>query len=110
HYRGPAFGFASRNFYVSFLAALEVDRNAEKYFGPLAMAKPTDYDRVTLDQYVHAATLARALGTGIDTLRSYNPALLDPIWQGEKRIPKGFQVKFPRDQLSQPLAQAIAAI
>jgi len=110
HYRGPAFGFASRNFYVSFLAALEVDRNAEKYFGPVAMAKPIDYDRVTLDQYVHAATLARALGTGVDTLRSYNPALLDPIWQGEKRIPKGFQVKFPRDQLKEPLAQAIATI
>src|SRR5690606_14103601 len=50
-YRGPAFGFASRNFYVSFLAALEVDRNAEKYFGPVAMAKPIDYDRVTLDEY-----------------------------------------------------------
>ena len=34
-YQGATFGFASRNFYVAFLAALEVDRNAEKYFGPL---------------------------------------------------------------------------
>ena len=110
HYRGPAFGFASRNFYVSFLAALEVDRHAEKYFGPVAMAKPIDYDVITLDHYLHAATLARALGTGTDTLRSYNPSLLDPIWSGEKRIPRGFRLKFPRNQLSQPLAQAIAAI
>ncbi len=33
-YQGATFGFASSNFYVAFLAALEVDRNAEKYFGP----------------------------------------------------------------------------
>src|SRR5215470_4537886 len=32
-YNGRTFGFASRNFYVSFLAALEIDRNPEKYFG-----------------------------------------------------------------------------
>src|SRR5580704_4196517 len=31
-YHGKTFGFASRNFYVSFLAALEIDRNPDKYF------------------------------------------------------------------------------
>ena len=35
-YPSPSFGFASRNFYVSFLAALEIDRNPEKYFGSLS--------------------------------------------------------------------------
>ena len=34
-YNGRTFGFASRNFYVSFLAALDVDRNYEKYFGSM---------------------------------------------------------------------------
>jgi membrane-bound lytic murein transglycosylase D len=38
-YDGPAFGFASRNFYVSFLAALDVDRNAASHFGPLQLAR-----------------------------------------------------------------------
>ena len=33
-YQGATFGFASRNFYVAFLAALEVDRNAEQVFRP----------------------------------------------------------------------------
>jgi len=33
NYKGRTFGFASRNFYVSFLAALEIDHNPEKYFG-----------------------------------------------------------------------------
>ena len=32
-YHTPMFGFASRNFYVCFLAALEVERHARRYFG-----------------------------------------------------------------------------
>lgn len=110
HYRGPAFGFASRNFYVSFLAALEVDRNHKKYFGDVAMAAPLDYDRVTLAEYVQADTLVRATGTSLENLRAHNPALLEPIWAGEKWIPQGYTVKLPRAGLKQPLASALAAI
>ena len=39
-YRGRAFGFASRNFYAEFLAAVHVARNYERYFGPIRFAKP----------------------------------------------------------------------
>jgi membrane-bound lytic murein transglycosylase D len=35
HYRGPLFGFASKNFYAEFLAAVEVTRNYRKYFPDL---------------------------------------------------------------------------
>ena len=38
-YTSRTFGFASRNFYVSFLAALEIDRNPEKYFGAMPDAR-----------------------------------------------------------------------
>ena len=40
HYRGRAFGFASRNFYAEFLAAVHVAENYEHYFGPIRFAKP----------------------------------------------------------------------
>jgi len=39
-YRGPVFGYASMNFYAEFLAALEVYKNHEQYFGTLALDKP----------------------------------------------------------------------
>lgn len=42
HYDGPAFGFASRNFYVSFLAALDVDRQAQARLGPPRSAAPPE--------------------------------------------------------------------
>ena len=49
-YQGATFGFASRNFYVAFLAALEVDRNAEKYFGPITRLPDTENTPVRLSR------------------------------------------------------------
>ncbi len=37
-----SFGFASRNFYASFLAALEVEKNASKYFPNVVWSKPLE--------------------------------------------------------------------
>ena len=39
-YRGPLFGFASRNFYAEFLAALDLSQNYKQYFGDLLFAEP----------------------------------------------------------------------
>jgi membrane-bound lytic murein transglycosylase D len=40
-YRGPLFGYASMNFYSEFVAAVDVYRNYEQYFGELALDKPS---------------------------------------------------------------------
>jgi membrane-bound lytic murein transglycosylase D len=34
-YRSRSFGFASSNFFTELLAAIEVEKNSEKYFGKL---------------------------------------------------------------------------
>src|SRR4029077_7956824 len=39
-YRGRAFGFASRNFYAEFLAALEVEQDHRRYFGDMPLDAP----------------------------------------------------------------------
>jgi len=109
-YKGPAFGFASRNFYASFLAALDVDRNAERYFGAVKLDAPTDYDRVSVREYIPVAALADSAGVSLAELRAHNPALLDTIWSGEKYIPRGYEVRIPRGRLSNPLQDVIAAI
>lgn len=109
-YKGAAFGFASRNFYASFLAALEVDRHAERYFGPVQLDAPTNYDMVALREYIPAKALAHSAGISLDELRQHNPALLEPVWSGEKYIPQGFMVRVPRVRLSQPLDNVLAAL
>jgi membrane-bound lytic murein transglycosylase D len=109
-YRGRAFGFASRNFYTSFLAALEIDRNAERYFGPVELASPTDYDEVIVSEYVPAKILARTAGVSIEDLRAHNPALQEPVWNGDKHIPRGFLVRVPEGDLHQSLGKLLAEL
>lgn len=110
NYRGPAFGFASRNFYASFLAALDVDRNAERYFGELSLEAPTDYDVVPLPEYLPVPALAASLAVEPELIRRHNPALLDPVWSGDKHIPRGYALRIPRASLQRPLAEYIAAL
>jgi membrane-bound lytic murein transglycosylase D len=95
HYQGATFGFASRNFYVAFLAALEVDRNAEKYFGPLTHLPDTQSTVVTLPDYVAVDALARAFKADLGALRVLNPALRPPIWNKSRLVPRGYELRIP---------------
>ena len=94
-YHGATFGFASRNFYVAFLAALEVDRNAEKYFGPIARLPDTDSTSVELPDYIAVDALAKAFKVDMGALRVLNPALRPPIWSGGRLVPRGYLLRLP---------------
>lgn len=97
HYRGRAFGFASRNFYVAFLAASDVHQNYQQYFGPVHKLKPRSDAVVTLNEYVPVVALENAFGISRATLKAYNPALMPAIWNGKKLVPKGYELRLPAD-------------
>jgi membrane-bound lytic murein transglycosylase D len=94
-YQGATFGFASRNFYVAFLAALEVDRNAEKYFGPITRLPETDSTPVEIPDYIPVEALAKAFKVDMGALRVLNPALRPPIWSGSRLVPRGYALRLP---------------
>jgi membrane-bound lytic murein transglycosylase D len=106
-YTSRTFGFASRNFYAEFLAALDVDRHADQYFGPIQVERSPNYRRVTLDHFYPASSLVSALGIHSDALREHNPALRPSIWNGAKYVPRGFELKIPIDA-SSPIELASA--
>ncbi len=107
-YNGRTFGFASRNFYVAFLAAREVDQNAERYFPGLVYEQPTDYSTAELPAYVPAPELTRALGVSQKQLARHNPGLQPTIWQGSKYLPKGYELRLPANTVKKPLTMAFA--
>ena len=109
-YNGRTFGFASRNFYVAFLAARHVDQNAETYFPGYTVDKPTNYATFELDAYISAAELSKALGVTERQLAAHNPALQSTVWQGSKHLPKGLRVRLPTDQLDSPVDTLLAGI
>jgi membrane-bound lytic murein transglycosylase D len=94
-YQGATFGFASRNFYVAFLAALEVDRNADKYFGPITRLPDTESTPVELPDYIPVEALAKAFKVDMGALRVLNPALRPPIWSGSRFVPRGYMLRLP---------------
>jgi len=109
-YDGRTFGFASRNFYVAFLAARQVDQNPDRFFPGLVPYRPVDYAMVRLDAYVPADAIASALGVAEDDLARHNPALQSTIWQGSKYLPRGYTVRMPASMLKGTMADLVAAL
>jgi len=97
HYQSRTFGFASRNFYVSFLAALEIDHNPEKYFGPIERTSEARFQEVIVPAFVNIGPLAKALKIDLNRLRPLNPALLRAVWDGQRHVPKSYHLRLPFD-------------
>ena len=109
-YDGRTFGFASRNFYVAFLAAKEVDQNVEKYFPNLVVDKPVNYATNSLDAYIPLADLADALGVSERQITDSNLSLQATIVTGNKHLPKGYEVRVPANLLGAPMDNLIAGV
>ncbi|MEM9056052.1 MAG: LysM peptidoglycan-binding domain-containing protein [Pseudomonadota bacterium] len=99
NYRSRRFGFASRNFYVAFLAAGDVVESAADYFGEFDVAPPAVRRQLTVDAYIPAAALAEALAVPLAELKALNPSLRRMVWEGDKRVPKGFALTLPRAEV-----------
>jgi membrane-bound lytic murein transglycosylase D len=94
-YNSRSFGFASRNFYVAFLAALEIDSDPEKYFGSIRRNPVDDSHLLPLPNFMPASRLASLLDLDRDELKRLNPSLLPSVWSGARYIPKGFNLRVP---------------
>jgi peptidoglycan lytic transglycosylase D len=94
-YDGKAFGFASRNFYAEFLAALEVEREHTKYFGNVDFEKKIDYREVQIDDYVRFSTVAKLAHCSVEELHALNPGFTSEVVEGKLYVPKDYTVRIP---------------
>jgi membrane-bound lytic murein transglycosylase D len=94
-YRSRSFGFASRNFYVAFLAANEIDQSPQKFFPELRRGPVDANHAVKLSDYLPARSVAVALGVDLEILKLLNPSLLEPVWNGSRYIPRGYSLRIP---------------
>ncbi|MFZ5572975.1 MAG: LysM peptidoglycan-binding domain-containing protein [Thermodesulfobacteriota bacterium] len=97
-YESPSFGFASRNFYAEFLAALEVAKNYRKYFGDLSLEAPVQFEEVVLPGYASIKGLADHFKTDVQSLRELNFSLREPVFLGQKYVPKGYRLRVPKKE------------
>ena len=99
NYKGPGFRFVGRNFYAQFLAVNDIERNIHQYFDDIQYESPITFTEVRLDSYIEAAGIERSFNIPLSQLRDDNPSLRNVVWQGLKRIPRGFRLRLRADQL-----------
>ena len=94
-YKSRSFGFASSNFFACLLAAIDIERNAETYFGKLEREPPLSYYEVELPQAISYLELDRYLKLGREQIRDLNSGLSDAHWRGRERLPAGYRLRLP---------------
>src|SRR5437870_11161277 len=94
-YHGNAFGFASRNFYAEFLAALDVERNYREYFGNLPVEPAPRTREHRLDRAIGIQQAAHMAHADRELLASLNPSLSSLVVAGRRPIPRGVRLRLP---------------
>lgn len=98
-YRSRSFGFASRNFYAEFVAAVRVYADRRTHFPGVEPRAPLDFAELELEHYVPLPDLVAAARFDEDELREMNPALRSEVWRGDLYLPRGYGLKVPREHL-----------
>ena len=91
----PAYGFASRNFFLEFLAAYDVAEHAEKYFGQIVHDQPLKYETVHTQYNVSFPEVARIARLDLAELQELNPRFTGAIFSGSRPLPVGYEIRVP---------------
>jgi membrane-bound lytic murein transglycosylase D len=95
HYKNPYFGFASKNFYASFLAALHIYTYYELLFNELVLNRTKNIDSVIIEKNLNINAISNILGLSIEEISIYNPDLKITVLNGSVDLKKGFEIKVP---------------
>ena len=89
--RKGRFGFASASFYASFLAALDVEANADKHFGLVEVMPELRGAEIQLIKSVKVSDIMKWFDGNQDLAKMLNPHVVDAFWQGKRPLsPKHF--------------------
>lgn len=95
-YKGSGYGFASRNFYAEFLAALTTYEQRDRFFGGITLDPPLQFATVVTTHAVRLPAVADLAHLDMSTLRALNPGFASSIYTGSAILPAGYPIKVPR--------------
>lgn len=104
-YRRGRFGFASANFYASFLAAVHVEKQAPKFFGELAIEQPLPSKKLTLSKNIRVKTLLGWFDGDLKKAKLFNPHLQRGVWKGWSLIQRRSFIHIPTEKEAQVIAE-----
>lgn len=109
-YEAKPFGFASKNFYAEFLAAVRVASDPETHFGAVIFSPPDRFAVMELPVPMKLDMVRRVSGADRDTLAALNPAFRKAVLAGEREIPKGYALRLPASADMRAAFEALASL
>ena len=97
-----SFGFASRNFYACFLAVLEVEMNAMKYFPRASWSQPLEHEEIKLPISVKYTDLQTWFDGNDEKTQVFNPHI-NRDRKLAMTIPAKTRIAVPKERYSQAL-------
>jgi membrane-bound lytic murein transglycosylase D len=98
-YTSRNWGFAPKQFYAEFLAAVAIGTNFSQYFPDLDLDTATPMQEIELTSNTSIASVMKTTGLSRDEFLAWNPALTSSV----STLPAGYRVKYPTDRTSEPL-------
>jgi membrane-bound lytic murein transglycosylase D len=93
-YQSPTFGFASKNFYAEFLAAVNIAKNSNAYFPFLRTHAPLNLREIEIKRPLPIHSLLRPTAVSHGDFLAWNPAVSPTA----SIIPAGYRVKIPPEK------------
>lgn len=92
-----SFGFASRNFYYSFLAALEVEKSATEYFVDICRHSKVKLVEATLPKPMKYKKLVDFFNGDKNLAFAFNPHFQKQIYENQSLMPRRAKVLIPQN-------------
>jgi membrane-bound lytic murein transglycosylase D len=108
-YKGQNFGFATKNFYAEFLAALYLEKNHKAFFDDVSFARTSNYGVVVTVKPMKVSQLELLLDVDKDDIRMYNPAISNKVFKEDGIISEGARVMVPISRFKRLLSRTETA-
>lgn len=94
-YQNPRFGFAARNYYAEFLAAVDIYKQAGEIFPDVEPVSSWAYEIIQLPKAISMRDLLSTKSLEAVWLKTHNPALSASAHHSKQILPKGFTLRVP---------------
>lgn len=92
------FGFASKNFYASFVAAVEVEKNAPTYFKNVVWSRPFDAKVIRLPNPLQVEKIMGWFNGDEHRFQVFNPHISKALIKSKQNMPKETEILVPSEK------------
>ena len=95
-YNGRNFGFASKNFYATFMATVNISKNPSRYFPKFKKPRRFRFSELKLRKSYTVNQLVKTLNISERVIKKYNPSIRRSAFRSRLYIPRGFVLHIPQ--------------